>query len=202
MKKNAMLAAGLAAAMALSMTAAQAQNNMGSPGAPAGGNSATTSNNNNNANKADKDSQSFIKTAIEGNIGEIDAGKLAQQKGKSDAIKQFGAMLEKDHGAANEKAKQVASQLGVDPPTGSKMSAKATYLKLKVLSGDTFDRSFAKSMVSDHQSDIKAYQKAAAKSDAAGAYAKEILPKLQEHLQEAQSLVRETATTGQGSSKR
>jgi putative membrane protein len=204
MIRKPMLAAGLAAGLALSMTAAQAQstNMNANPKSPAANSPAMNNNANNNANKADKDSQSFIKTAIEGNIGEVDAGKLAQEKGKSDAVKQFGAMLVKDHSAANEKAKQVAGQLGVDPPTGSKMSAKATYLKLKVLSGDSFDRSFASSMVSDHQADIKDYQKASAKNDAAGAYAKETLPTLQEHLKEAQSLVRETTTTGQGSSKK
>lgn len=68
--------------------------------------------------KADKDSQKFIKAAIEGNIAEVDVGKLAQEKGKSDAVKQFGAMLVKDHSAANEKAKQAASQIGVDPVPG------------------------------------------------------------------------------------
>jgi putative membrane protein len=199
MTKNPMLAASLAAsfaaAIALSMTAAQAQNNMGRPSAPAANSPATTT------NVADKDSQSFIKTAIEGNIGEVDVGKLAQEKGKSAAVKQYGAMLMKDHGAANETAIAAAKSLGVDPPTGSSVSAKATYLKLKVLSGDTFDRSFAKGMVSDHEADIKEYQKAAAKSDAAGAYAKATLPTLQNHLKEAQSLMRETTTTGQGSPK-
>jgi putative membrane protein len=165
-----MLAIGFAAAMALSASAAQAQS-------------------------ADKDSQKFIKAAIEGNYAEIDIGKLAQEKGKSDAVKQFGAMLVKDHGAANDKAKQVASQLGVTPPTGSGVAAKAEYLKLKVLSGDTFDRSFAKGMVKDHQGDIKEFQKASQKSDPAGAFAKETLPTLQKHLQEAQSLAQKTQQT-------
>jgi putative membrane protein len=137
---------------------------------------------------ADKDSQKFIKAAIEGNYAEVDVGKLAQEKGKNDAVKQFGAMLVKDHGAANDKAKQVAAKLGVEPPTGSGVSHKAEYLKLKVLSGDTIDRSFAKGMVKDHEADIKEYQKAAAKSDAAGAFAKETLPTLQEHLKHAQQL--------------
>lgn len=146
---------------------------------------------------ADKDSQKFISNAIQGDIAEVEIGQLAQEKGKSEAVKQFGAMLVKDHGAHKDKAMQVASELGVKPPTGSSVSSKATYLKLKVLSGDTFDRSFAKSMVSDHQADIKEYQKEASKTDAAGALAKETLPVLQHHLQTAQSLVRETATTGQ-----
>jgi putative membrane protein len=126
------LATGLAAAMAICASAAFGQ-------------------------AADKDSQKFIKAAIEGNYAEIDNGKLAQEKGNSDAVKQFGAMLVKDHTEANEKAKQVAGQLGVTPPTGSGVSAKAEHLKLKVLSGDTFDRSFAKGMVADHQNDIKEF---------------------------------------------
>jgi putative membrane protein len=165
-----MLAAGLAAALAMGAGAAMAQ----SP---------------------DKDSQSFIKTAIEGNIAEIDVGKLAQEKGKSPAVKQFGAMLVKDHSEANEKAKSAASAINVTPPTGSSIGEKATYLKLKVLSGDTFDRSFASTMVSDHESDIKEYQKEAQKSDAVGKYAKETLPTLQKHLQEAQQLQKQMEQT-------
>jgi putative membrane protein len=137
---------------------------------------------------ANKESVKFIKAAVEGNIAEVDAGKLAQEKGKSDGVKQYGAMLEKEHGAANEKAIAAAKSLGVDPPTGSSVGQKATYLKLKLLSGDTFDRSFAKGMVKDHEKDIKEYQKASMRNDAAGAYAKETLPTLQQHLKAAQSL--------------
>lgn len=130
----------------------------------------------------------FIKAAIQGNIAEVDAGKLAQEKGKSDAVKQYGAMLEKEHGAANEKAIAAAKSLGVEPPTGSGVGQKATYLKWKILSGDTFDRSFAKGMVKDHEKDIKEYQKASLKGDGAGDYAKETLPTLQMHLKAAKSL--------------
>lgn len=137
---------------------------------------------------ANKDSVKFIKAAVEGNYAEVDAGKLAQEKGKNDAVKQYGAMLEKDHGAANDKAIAAAKTLGVDPPTGSSIMEKATYAKWKILSGDTFDRSFAKGMIKDHEKDIKAYQKAAMRNDAAGTYAKEALPTLKQHLKAAQSL--------------
>jgi putative membrane protein len=99
----------------------------------------------------DKASQKFISSAIQGDIAEVDFGKLAQEKGQSDAVKQYGAMLVKDHGDHKTKAEQVASELGVTPPTGSGIGAKATYAKLKILSGASFDRSFAKSMVKDHK---------------------------------------------------
>src|SRR5262249_58515197 len=99
---------------------------------------------------------------------------------------------EKDHGDHKAKAEQLANELGVTPPTGS-IGQKATYAKLKMLSGASFDRSFAKSMVKDHQEDIKEYQKESAKNDTAGKLAKKTLPILQKHLQTAQSLEKQTA---------
>ena len=174
MKRNSIIAAGLAATVIMAAGAAMAQ-------------------------QPDKDSQKFIKTAIEGNIAEVDIGKLAQEKGKSDAVKKFGQMLETDHAKANDEAKSVAQQVGVEPPSGASVGEKATYLKLKVLSGDTFDKSFANTMVSDHEGDIKLYQKASGKNDAVGEYAKKTLPTLQKHLQEAKQLqaqLKQQATTG------
>src|ERR1700685_4192374 len=101
MTRKFILAAGIATVMAFSASAAQAQDK-----------------------NADKDSVKFIKSAIEGNYAEVDAGKLAQEKAKSDTVKQYGAMLVKDHSAANDKAIAAAKQLGIDPPTGSGMTAK------------------------------------------------------------------------------
>ncbi|MBV8792507.1 MAG: DUF4142 domain-containing protein [Pseudolabrys sp.] len=150
--------------------------------------------------KADRASQSFIKTAIEGNLAEIDVGKLAQEKGQSQAVKDFGAMLVQDHSDANQKAQAAANQIGVKPPSGSSFGEKATYAKLKMLSGASFDKSFAKSMVSDHQSDIKEYQKESTKSDAAGQYAKEALPTLQKHLQAAQRMQQQVMSEGKANS--
>jgi len=166
--RGAVLAMGLAGALAATMAMAQTK-------------------------QADKDSQKFIKAAIEGDIGEIDVGKLAQEKSQSEAVKQYGAMLVKDHSEHRAKAEEVASQLGVKPPTGSSIGSKTTYAKLKLLSGASFDRSFAKAMVKDHQEDIKKFQKESSRNDPAGKLAKESLPTLQKHLQAAQSLEKQTA---------
>ncbi|HZQ11441.1 MAG TPA: DUF4142 domain-containing protein [Pseudolabrys sp.] len=145
---------------------------------------------------ADSASKSFIKSAIEANYSEIDIGKLAQEKGQSDAVKQFGKMLVEDHSAANQKAIAAANEIGVSPPSGSSIVEKGTYAKLKMLSGASFDRSFAKSMVSDHEADIKDFEKESSKPDAAGQFAKATLPTLRKHLQEAQKLQQQTQTTG------
>lgn len=192
MIKQSMAAAGFAAALALTASAASAQTMQKQPVTQA-----------QQGQKADKASQSFIKTAIQGNLAEIDVGKLAQEKGQSQAVKDFGKMLAEDHGKANENAKMAASQIGVEPPTHTSAGHTATYAKLKVLQGESFDKSFAKSMLSDHQKDVKEYQKEAAKTDAAGQYAKQTLPTLQKHLQMAEQLNQQLQgkqTMGSGSS--
>ena len=57
------------------------------------------------AGSKDKD---FVTDAIQGNFGEVQVGQLAQQKATSPAVKDFGAMLAKDHEAANRQAMEVA----------------------------------------------------------------------------------------------
>ena len=174
--KIAILAIGLAGALGASAAAAQKAENTGAASAKDA------------MKQADKASRKFIKNAIQGDIAEVDVGKLAQEKGQSQGVKDLGAMLVKDHGEHRAKAEEVASEIGVKPPTGSSIGEKATYAKLKVLSGSTFDRAFARAMVKDHDADIKEYKKESAKDDPAGKLAKETLPTLQKHLQTAQQL--------------
>jgi putative membrane protein len=195
MTRKTLLLASVALGFALA-GGAQAQTTMQKSNQPANPPAMQNSSQIQSGQKADKASQSFIKSAIEGNYAEINVGKLAQEKGKSSAVKQFGKMLVDDHTAANEKAIAAAKEIGVTPPTGSSVMEKGTYLKLKVLTGDTFDKSFASSMVSDHKADIKEFQKESSKTDAAGQFAKDTLPTLQKHLQEAQKIQQETQTTG------
>jgi putative membrane protein len=137
----------------------------------------------------DQPNQAFIKKAIEGNLAEVAVGQLAQQKGGSDDVKNFGRQLETDHSAANQKAMSVASSLSVTPPTEPDKQQKATYQKLSKLSGAAFDREFIKDMVADHKKDVAAYEREAKQqNDPAASYAGETLPTLQSHLQTAQSL--------------
>jgi putative membrane protein len=145
---------------------------------------------------ADKKDETFIRDAIEGNLAEVEMGKLAQDKGQSDAVKSFGQMLVTDHGNANQAATSVANQIGVTPPTEPNKVQKAMHDKLSKLSGNAFDKQFATEMVSDHKKDIQKYQQAAKKkNDPVADYANQTLPTLQKHLQTAQSLTADKSGT-------
>jgi putative membrane protein len=141
------------------------------------------------ASAADKASQKFITEAIQGNLAEVQMGRLAQEKGDADAVKSFGQTLVSDHSAANDKAVAAAKELGVNPPDGPNSKQKSAYDKLSKLSGAAFDREFKRMMVMDHKEDIQKFQKESGKKDdAAVQYAKETLPTLKKHLQLAQGM--------------
>src|SRR6202034_3365019 len=100
----------------------------------------------------------FAKDAAQGGMAEVKLGQLAQDKGTSDAVKEFGKKMVDDHSAANDKLKSVAEQENVTLPSGLNKKDQATYDKLSKLSGDAFDRAYARDMVKDHQDDIAAFQ--------------------------------------------
>src|SRR5712671_4500618 len=95
---------------------------------------------------AEKPSQAFLKTAIQGNFAEVEMGKLAQQNGQNDDVKKFGQTLIEDHSAANQKAMDAAKSMGVTPPDGPNGKQKADYDKMSKMSGPQFDRGFATHM--------------------------------------------------------
>jgi putative membrane protein len=133
---------------------------------------------------------SFYKNAAEAGMAEVDAGTLAGEKATDPKIKDFAAMMVKDHTAANEKLKALAETKSVKLPGGSSVGQKAEYAKLKMESGDTFDTGYIKGQVKDHQQVVAMLKKEIANGqDAeAKAFAQTILPTVQSHLKAAKEL--------------
>jgi putative membrane protein len=133
---------------------------------------------------------SFFKHAAEGGLAEVEAGKLAQDKGNSQAVKDFGAMMVKDHSAANEKLGSIASAEGVTLATTSSVGQMASKAKLEVLTGDTFDKSYIKNQVTAHEQTAALFKKEIASgADAqAKSFASETLPTVQAHLKKIRQI--------------
>src|SRR3954454_24889874 len=87
------------------------------------------------AHAAEKPSQTFLKKAIQGNYAEVEMGKLAQQNGQTDNVKNFGQMLQADRTAEKEKAIDAAKSMGVTPPDGPNTKQKADYEKCQKCRG-------------------------------------------------------------------
>jgi len=135
--------------------------------------------------------QNFLNEAVEGDLAEIDVGKLAQEKGQNQDVKQFGRMLEQDHSQNLQKAKQTAQEMGFKPPTEPNAKQKQMYEQLSKLSGEQFDRQFAQDMVNDHKQDISKFEKEAKSKGPFADFARQTIPTLEKHLQTAESLTGE-----------
>jgi putative membrane protein len=133
----------------------------------------------------------FAKQAAQGGMAEVKLGQLAQDKGTSDAVKEFGKKMVDDHSAANDKLKTVAQQENVTLPSDISKRDQATYDKLAKLSGEAFDRAYARDMVKDHQNDIAAFQQEASNGQdpQIKSFASDTLPTLQDHLKMAREMM-------------
>jgi putative membrane protein len=135
----------------------------------------------------------FVKDASEGGMAEVKLGELAQQKGQSQAVKDFGHRMVADHSKAGDELKGIAAQEGMTTASSPSIGYDALRAKLAVLSGASFDKAYMSAMLKDHEDDIAAFQKEAD----AGAdpkikhFAAKTLPTLHEHLKLAQKAAAE-----------
>lgn len=132
----------------------------------------------------------FYRDAAEGGMAEVAMGNLAQQKAQGPSVKDFGAQMVKDHSAANEKLKTLAQSKNITLPAKPSVTEMAMKDKLQVLSGQSFDKSYIKGMIKDHEEDIAEFKKEAAsgKDPDARAFASATLPTLEAHLKKIQAI--------------
>jgi putative membrane protein len=89
-----------------------------------------------------------------GNI-DVEAAKLALQKSKNKAVREFASEMVRDHEAVNGKALALVKKLGVTPePNGTSEAltkqAAETRAKLAKLDGKAFDQAYAVNEVAYH----------------------------------------------------
>jgi putative membrane protein len=151
-----------------------------------------------NAGKSSKSGKSgaipdakFAKDAAQGNMAEVNLGKLALQQSQNDDVKKFGQRMVDDHGKAEQELEGVASKNNLTLPQDVNTKQKAEQQRLSKLSGPAFDRAYMRLMVQDHVKDVAEFQKEANNS-AANAdlkdFATRTYPTLNDHLTMAKSI--------------
>jgi len=97
------------------------------------------------------------------NTSDIETGELAAKMGSTKTIRDFGAMLARDHKNVRQQGRDLAKKLGVTPtPPKDDDSAKqhaAIMKQLRGLSGAEFDKAFLENEVGYHDAVIAAVQK-------------------------------------------
>jgi len=128
------------------------------------------------------------------NQGEIDAGKLAQSRASSAAVKAYAKDMVTDHSTLNSQGASLASALGAIPKPDAKDSIivgnEDAAAKLKAASGTAFDQAYVESQIAGHTRALAFLQQA--ESQAQNADLKKMIsnaiPEVQKHLDRARSL--------------
>lgn len=139
---------------------------------------------------ADKESSDFLVKAANAGMAEVECGELAQEKAKDQRVKDFGAMMSRDHRAANDQVKALASQRNITLPDSVSDDKKKDKEDLAKKSGAAFDKAYMRAMVDDHNDAIDLFEKASSnvKDAEVKTFVDNTLPKLRHHLDSAKAV--------------
>jgi putative membrane protein len=135
-----------------------------------------------------KDDATFAVNAANAGMTEVQLGQLAQQKGMAKDVKDYGAMMEKDHTAAGDKLKALAASKNITLPTAVSPEMQKNIDDLQQKSGKDFDKAYIDMMVDDHKKVISQFEDESKKGSDGDirAFADSTLHTLRHHLQEAE----------------
>jgi putative membrane protein len=110
--------------------------------------------------------KAFFMKASQGGMTEVEAGKLAQEKGASQDVKDFGAMMVKDHTQNNSDLMALAKAKGVDVSDKLDAHHQGMIDSLSAKSGADFDKAYIDAMVKGHTHMLKLMKGEESSSDA------------------------------------
>jgi putative membrane protein len=134
----------------------------------------------------------FVQKAAMSDMYEVQAGKLATEKGQSDAVKQFAQQMVDAHTKTTEELTGIVKTKNVKVDLPTKLDAKHQKLidDLNGAPAKDFDKTYANQQVDAHQEAVHLFKKYAAKGDDADVkqFAEKTLPTIEHHLDEAKKL--------------
>ena len=141
------------------------------------------------------DDPTIVAIFDQANTADIETGKLAAERGHSDEVRQFGAMLARDHEMVRRQGRDLAKKLGVTPtpPAGDRgpQDQAALVRRLEALRGAEFDRAFLQHEVDFHREVIAAMETTllpAIENGELKALVVKVAPAFQAHMEMAQNL--------------
>lgn len=134
--------------------------------------------------------ESFVTSAAISDMYEIQAGQIAQKKGQSAGVKDFGKMMVTDHTALSNTMKPLVRAAGVTAPTGLDERRKGLIDNLNAAAPADFDKVYLSQQEAAHNEALSLMQGYADRGDDAGlkAAAAKTAPKVQAHLDRVKAL--------------
>jgi putative membrane protein len=135
----------------------------------------------------------FVKKAAAGGLTEVELGKIAQQNGESQDVKDFGAKMVTDHSKINDNLKAIAAKDSLTIPDKPTDDQQALIDKLGKETGKSFDNAYIRAMLKAHIGDKALFTEEASDTKNADLkqFATDSLQVIKEHL----SMIQEIAGT-------
>lgn len=137
------------------------------------------------------DTKDFFETAASADMFEIEAGKLAEQRGTAPEVKKYARRMVADHRKTSEELKQLARSKNVTLPAKMLKRHEAMLDDLKnEKDGDGFDDEYRDKMLVSHKEAVSLFDQAARRAEDAEvkAFAQKHLAHLQDHGAKAKDL--------------
>lgn len=132
----------------------------------------------------------FLVQAADHGMAEVELGKLGEQRATQQTVKDFAALVVKDHTTANNEVSALAAKLNVTLPVTYSEEHKKTAKDLSDKKAKDFDKDFMDAMISNHKKTIAEFKDAS--DDAMNAEVKTFInntiPTLQAHLDAAETI--------------
>jgi putative membrane protein len=142
--------------------------------------------------------RSFVTSAQEGNLAEVEAARLVEQKSTNPAVKDFASRMVTDHTRDSEQLKTLASAEGVTLPSALSAAERTQDESWQKLSGTKLNDAYLRDELQDHKETISAFENEIehGQDKAVKKYAEQTLPTLQDHIRIAEDLVGKMGMSG------
>lgn len=143
--------------------------------------------------------QLFVTAATQSNMYEIEAARLALERATNEDVRAFAQRMVDDHTAAGEQMSQIATDMGLQPPTDMGAAHQLKLAYLQVQEGADFDRRYMEQQILAHQDAVALFQMGGetVQDQQLRDFVLNTLPLLQEHLELAQQLGQQTGQAAQ-----
>lgn len=141
------------------------------------------------------DDASFYEKLAEAGMAEVMAGQIAQTKGTSGEVREFGALMVEHHGAANKQLADLAKSKNVKLPDAIGAENREALKALQAKEGPRFDSTYLAEQVKAHEEAVQLLKSeiASGTDPEAKAFAQEMLPTVESHLSKAYHLTGQDA---------
>jgi putative membrane protein len=151
-------------------------------------------------NQPNQNDRLFVYEATIGGAAEVEFGQLAEQKGRSQAVKDFGRQMVADHGKADQQLMQLAQAANIPQPGQPDEEHKAMRAQLEKLGGAEFDLAYIRGQVGDHQKTAQLFEWEIGfgQDPQLKGFASQILPIVLRHLEMARAVEYQLTATAAG----